>query len=140
MRGDGRDAERRAHVVRRGVGQGGDVADGQHDLLLRRAAGPGVLGEHRPDPVADREAGDVGADRVDHAGAVLAGHDLGEGQLAHAAGAELPVRGVDPGADDADADLARSGLRGLTLDELEDRGVTALGVDDGAHQRSPSVG
>ena len=140
MGGDRRDAERGAHVVRRPLGQHGQVADGEHDELLRGAAGAPVLREHRPDPVAHREAVDVGSDGVDDTGAVLAGHDLGEGELAHAAGAELPVGRVDAGADDPHPDLARARVGRLALDHLEDRAVACLGVDHGTHRASPSSG
>ena len=138
--GDRRDAERGAHVVRRPLGQLGQVADGEHDELLRGAAGAPVLRQHRPDPVAHREPVDVGSDGVDDTGAVLAGHDLGEGELAHAAGAELPVGRVDAGADDPYPDLARARVGRLALDHLEDRAVACLGVDHGTHRASPSSG
>ena len=140
MGGDRRDAEGGAHVVRRPLGQHGQVADGEHDELLRGAAGAPVLREHRPDPVAHREPVDVRSDGVDDTGAVLAGHDLGEGELAHAAGAELPVGRVDAGADDPHPDLARARVGRLALDHLEDRAVACLGVDHGTHRASPSSG
>ena len=76
--GDRGHTERGAHVIRRRIGQHGDVADWQHDQLLGRTPGTGVLSEHRPNPVADLDADHADADGVDHAGAVLAGHDLGK--------------------------------------------------------------
>ena len=74
------------------------------------------------DPQPRGEVGRVGADGVDGAGAVLVRRDLRERQLlaGAAAGAGLPVGGVDAGDGDLDADLAGPGLGHLAVDELED--------------------
>ena len=91
---------------------------------------PSPLGQHQPDPVADRQPVDAGPDRVDQPGAVLAGSDLVELQRVLPA---LPVSGVDPGPDQPDPHLARAGLGQVAVDQGQDGRRTGLGEDDGAH-------
>ena len=60
------------------VGQRHHARGRLHGVLRGGAVRPLVLGQHQPDPVTDRESVDPGADRVDDAGAVLAGRHLVE--------------------------------------------------------------
>ena len=99
-------------------------------MLLRGSGRALVLGEVEPHPVADGEFGDAVADRVDHARPVLIGHDLVESERGRAAGAGLPVRGVDARDGHAHAHLSRAGRDGLALGEREDGGASGAGVDD----------
>ena len=132
--GHGRYAERRADVVRRGVGQAHHAFGRHHGVLGGSADRPVVLGEEDPDPVTGREAGDAVAHLVDDPGAVLAGHDLVEGQRRRGgAGPGLPVGGVHARDREPDPHLAPVRRGQITFDELQDGGVTELRVHDSAH-------
>ena len=71
-------AEAGGDVERDAVGQPHGAARGYDRELLRRAGRALVSGEEEPHAVADLQIGDVRADRVDDAGAVLVRHDLVE--------------------------------------------------------------
>ncbi len=79
--------------------QGDDLSHGDDRVLLRRAFGALVGGFPHPDPQPDEGLLDAGADRVDHAGAVLVRGTSGLDRLAGpVTGPGLPIGRVHPGA------------------------------------------
>jgi hypothetical protein len=75
VRGHGRDADAGAELKVRASREREDAVGGDDGELLGGAARrTAVAGQGDPDAIALTEAGDPGADRVDHAGAVVVGN------------------------------------------------------------------
>ena len=133
-RGHGRHAEAGAQLVRRVPGQRADVRGGQHGVLGGGAVAVAEGAEEQPHALADGRGLHALAHRVDHADAVLVRDLEVLGVLPGEARAGLPVRGVHPGAGDADPDLAGAGLGGLdVLDREHLGGRTGTAVDRSLH-------
>ncbi len=135
VRSQERDAQARAHVVRRHVREEHHVP-GRHDgVLLGRAAGR-TLVRRLPDPHPEalQRRLDALTDRVDHAGPVLIG-DLRRinRRTRLATSTRLPIGRVDAGAMDPDPHLSRSGLRHRPVDELQNLRVPGHRVLDRTH-------
>ncbi|GAB3918440.1 hypothetical protein GCM10011575_34450 [Microlunatus endophyticus] len=97
-----------------------------------------MLGEIEPDPLPDLSINAV-ADRIDHPGTVLPGHDLIEGQPATDAGPGLPIGRIDTRADQPDAYLSRAGLGHWPVRERKNIRRAVGVVDDRAHVHDASA-
>ena len=131
------DPDARSELEVRAVRQREDTF-GRHDRVLlggpaRRAP---VAGERHPDAVAGLDAGDPWSDGVDDPGAVVVGNRRLAGRAAEGAAARLPVGGIDARHDHTDPHLPLRGLLEWSLDNLEDRRIAGVRVDDGSHARS----
>ncbi len=141
VRGQERDTESGTHVER-GRAEPDDLP-GRHGGVLGGGTPrplPGGLPD--PHPFADQLRVDPGADLLDHASAVLAGHlpavrRCGAGTVALAG---LPVGRIHTGDGHPDQYLARLRLGDRPVDHLQHRLIAGAGVDDRFHYASsPAV-
>ena len=130
--GERGNAEARAEVERRAVGQRDGLSGGEGDVLLCRSFGslPGRLPQ--PDPFTDPLLVDAAPDRFDDARAVLVRDPLN--LVVCGARTTLPVGGVHPRDVDTDQDLAGAGLWDATLDLGQDFGPAAAAIDNCSHR------
>src|ERR1051325_3064001 len=107
-----REARRRA--VRAGDDAAGAEVGMSRKTLRAAAAKPGETGD---DMVARAHGRDIGADRLDHAGAFVAEHDRPVEREAADAVDDVEIAVADPGRDGAHQDLAADGL--IDIDRLD---------------------
>ena len=108
-------------LIAESVGGTRQLARRRGDVLRVASRQPREPG-HAEDPVARREAGDVGVDLLHDAGDVPAQDErrLPDGLPVPAALTGFPVDRVDPGGGDTNKDLGRNGLGPLHISQLED--------------------
>jgi len=110
VRCGGRDADAGPEVEARGFGERKDALRGDNGELLRGSTcGAAVSREGDPDPVADLETGDTGADVIDDPRPVMVWNSRFH-RIATRRAARFPVGWVDAGNRYADPHLAGSGF------------------------------
>lgn len=120
------------------VGQAHGTVCWEDGELLSRSRRAPVRCEVHPHAVADSQARDAVADRVDDACTVLVRDHLRECQGAARTG--LPVGRVHTGHDDAHPHLTRARDADLAVDERQDGGVTGTGEHDCFHVQVQGAG
>lgn len=131
MGGQRGDSQRSTDVERHLRGQSNGLDRRHHDVFLGGAFGALPCNVPQPHAVADLDAVDVLADRVDDSRTILSG-DVRGGYDVAIPTASVQIRRIDPRHDDTDTNFPGTDGRNRPIDELKYR-IPARVVNDRPH-------